>query len=227
MLKGSLIVVNFKTYLEATGKKGVELARAAEGVAREKGISIVVAPQFTDLKSISESVQIPVFSQHLDPVRPGPYTGHVLPEAVRSAGATGTLLNHSERRIKVSEIEESIELARSAGLLTLVCANTSGVGAAAASLRPDMIAVEPPELIGTGIAVSKAKPEVITNSVNRIRQVDTSVKILCGAGVSSSEDVLKALRLGTDGVLVSSSVVKSQDPRKLLLEMAHAALQSA
>ncbi len=218
--------MNFKAYLEATGKKSVELAKVAEAVARDRGVAIAVAPQFTDLKTVSGSVQIPVFSQHLDPVKPGPYTGHVLPEAVKSAGATGTLLNHSERRIKISEIEESIELARAASLITLVCANTSGVGAAAASLRPDIIAVEPPELIGTGIAVSKARPEVVTNSVNRIRNVDSSVRILCGAGVSTAEDVAKAIKLGTEGVLVSSSVVKNADPQKLLLDMAEAALRS-
>lgn len=218
--------MNFKTYLEATGKKSVELAKIVEAVAREKGVAIAVVPQLTDLKSVSAAVQIPVFSQHLDPVKPGPYTGHVLPEAVKSAGATGTLLNHSERRIKISEIEESIELARAAGLITLVCANTSGVGAAVASLRPDMIAVEPPELIGTGIAVSRARPEVVTNSVNRIRNVDSSVRVLCGAGVSTSEDVAKAIRLGTEGVLVSSSVVKNGDPQKLLVEMAEAVLGS-
>ncbi len=218
--------MNFKAYLEATGKKSVELAKIAEDVARDTGVAMAVAPQFTDLKSVSTSVQIPVFSQHLDPLKPGPYTGHVLAEAVRSAGASGTILNHSERRIKISEIEESIELARGAGLITLVCANTSGVGAAAASLRPDMIAVEPPELIGTGIAVSKARPEVITNSVNRIRSVDSSVRVLCGAGVTTSDDVARAIKLGTEGVLVASSVVKNADPGKLLVEMAEAALRS-
>ena len=99
-----MLVVNFKTYLEATGKKAVELAKVAEEIARERGISIAVAPQFTDLKPVSEATGIPVFSQHIDPIRPGASTGHILAEAVKSSGAVGTLLNHSERRIKISEI---------------------------------------------------------------------------------------------------------------------------
>lgn len=211
--------------MEATGKKAVELAKVAEEVARERGISIAVAPQFTDLKPVSEATAIPVFSQHIDPIKPGAFTGHILPEAVKSSGAIGTLLNHSERRIKISEIEESVELARSSDLIALVCANTPGVSAAVAALDPHMIAVEPPELIGTGVAVSKAKPELITHTVKRIRTVNARVRILCGAGVSNPEDVSKAIQLGTEGVLVASSVVKSKDPARLLSEMAEAALE--
>ena len=216
--------MNFKTYLEATGKRAIELAKVAEQVARNQGVSIGVAPQFTDLKSVSESTDIPVFSQHIDPVKPGAYTGHVLADAVKSSGATGTILNHSERRIKISEIEESLELARNSQLVTLVCANTAGVSAAVASLEPYMIAVEPPELIGTGVAVSKAKPDLVTNTVKKIRAINLRVRILCGAGVSTPEDVSKAIELGTEGVLVASSVVKSKDPGKLLSEMAEAVM---
>jgi triosephosphate isomerase len=223
-LKTPLLLVNFKTYIEVTGKKSIDLAKIAEQVAREKGVNIAVAPQFSDLKPVSEAVDIPVFSQHIDPIRPGAYTGHVLADAVRSAGADGTLVNHSERRIKISEIEETLEIARSAELATIVCANTAGVSAAVAALDPDMIAIEPPELIGSGIAVSKAQPELITRTITRIRNVNGTVKILCGAGVSYAEDVTAALTLGTDGVLVASSVVKSKDPKGLLQKMADAML---
>jgi triosephosphate isomerase (TIM) len=225
-LRSPLIVVNFKTYLEATGKKSVELAKTAESVSEESGVQIAVAPQFSDIKEVCAAAELQVFSQHIDPVKPGAYTGHVLAEAVKAAGATGTMLNHSERRIKISEIEEAIQLAGTAELRTLVCANTSGVGAAIAALEPDMIAIEPPELIGTGIAISKARPELITNTIKRIRGVSKSVSVLCGAGVSSPEDVAKAIELGSQGVLVSSSVVKSRNPGQLLLQMAEAALQA-
>ncbi len=196
-------------------------------VARDRGVSIVVAPQFTDLKPVSESTGLPVFSQHIDPVKPGAYTGHVLAEAVRSSGAVGTLLNHSERRIKISEIEESVELARGSDLVALVCANTAAVSAAVAAFSPDMIAVEPPELIGSGVAVSKSRPELITTTVSKIRGVDSKVRILCGAGVSTAEDVSRALELGTEGVLVASSVVKNKNPGKLLDQMAQAAVANS
>ena len=218
--------MNFKTYIEATGKRAVELAKIADQVSRDSGVTIAVAPQFTDLKTVTEAVEIPVFSQHIDPIKPGAYTGHVLVEAVKAAGASATLLNHSERRIKISEIEEVLSLARVSDLATLVCTDTPGVSAAVASLNPDMIAIEPPDLIGTGVSVSKARPELITNAIKRIRSVNSSVDILCGAGVSTPEDVGKALELGTHGVLVSSSVVKGTNPSQLLENMTDEVLRS-
>jgi triosephosphate isomerase (TIM) len=225
-IRTPFILVNFKTYIEATGKRGVELAKIADQVSRDSGVTIAVAPQFTDLKTVTEAVEIPVYSQHIDPIKPGAYTGHILAEAVKAAGASGTILNHSERRIKISEIEEILSLARVSDLASVVCTDTPGVSAAVASLNPDMIAIEPPDLIGTGVAVSKARPELITNAIKRIRSVNGSVDILCGAGVSTAEDVGKALELGTHGVLVSSSIVKGTHPDQLLENMTDEVLRS-
>ncbi len=219
-LRGFLLVVNFKTYIEATGKRAIELAKIAEEVSRETGATIIVAPQFTDIEPVSKTVDIPVFSQHIDPVRPGAHTGHVLAEAVKSAGAEGSLLNHSERRIRPSEIADSLKLCADADLRSLVCADTTEASFDVARMLPDMIAIEPPELIGTGISVSKARPELITESVKEIRKVNRSVRILCGAGVTTADDVSKALELGSEGVLVASGVVKNKDPRTVLQSMA-------
>jgi len=215
------LVVNFKTYMEATGKRAIELAKVAEDVSRETGVTIIVAPQFTDIEPVSKTVDIPIFSQHMDAVKPGAHTGHVLAEAVKSAGADGSLLNHSERRINPSEITESVKLCAEADLRSLVCADTTEASVGIAKMMPDMIAIEPPELIGTGISVSKARPELITESVNEIRKLNRGVKVLCGAGVTSAEDVSKALELGSEGVLVASSIVKSKNPRIVLQSMAN------
>ncbi len=219
-LRGPLLVVNFKAYIEATGKQAIELAKSAEKTANDSGVTIIIAPQFTDLKSVSESVDIPVFSQHLDSIKPGAYTGHVLAEAVKSAGAEGSLVNHSERRIGIAEISNCIQRCADSDLYSLVCADTAKAGMEIAKLKPDMIAIEPPDLIGTGISVSKARPDLITSSVREIRTVNTHARVLCGAGITTPDDVEKALQLGTEGVLVASSVVKSRDPRTALSDMA-------
>ena len=50
-LETPIIIVNFKTYLEATGQKAVELAKSAEKASKETGVSIAVAPQFADIAS--------------------------------------------------------------------------------------------------------------------------------------------------------------------------------
>ena len=225
-LQVPIIIVNYKTYSEATGEKAVKLSKVAEKVSMKSGVNIGVAPQFTDIASIADAVSIPVFAQHIDPIAPGSSTGHILLEAVKEAGAVGTLINHSERRLKLFEIDDIITRTREAGLVSVVCTNNAEVSAAAAALKPDMIAVEPPELIGTGIPVSKAKPEVVSGTVELVKRINPEVVTLCGAGITRGEDVAAALRLGTKGVLVASGIVKAKDPRKVLLEFSKAISES-
>jgi triosephosphate isomerase len=226
MVKTPIAIVNLKTYTEGTGKKAVELARSAEKVSSETGVCLAVAPQFVDIPLIVNSVNIPVFAQHIDPVKPGSYTGHVLPEAVKEAGAVGTLINHSERRLKLADIDEALTRAREVGLTSVVCTNNTAVSGSAAALKPNMIAVEPPELIGTGIPVSKAKPEVVTSTVDSVKRINQDVIVLCGAGITNGEDVAAALRLGTEGVLVASGIVKAKNPHKVMLEFAQAMIDT-
>jgi len=226
-LQTPIIIVNFKAYLEGTGKKAVELAKKAEKVSKETGIYIGVAPQFADISAVAQAAEIPVFSQHIDPIEPGSYTGHVLAGSIREAGATGTLINHSERQLKLSDIDAIIKLAHEKNLVSCVCTNNPSVSAAVAALKPDIIAIEPPELIGTGVAVSVSQPEIVTNTVRLVREVNSDVTILCGAGISHGEDVAVALKLGTQGVLVASSIVKAKNPYGKLREFVYASKQRA
>ena len=220
-IKFPLVAVNFKTYRESTGEYALHLARMAEEVSVKTGVCIGVAPQLVDISKVVATVNnTPVFAQHLDPYDPGPYTGHVSIESVKQAGATGSLVNHSEHMLKISEIDLIVRKMRNLGLNSLVCANTAQVSAAVAALEPNIIAIEPPELIGSGIPVSKAKPEIVTDTVSLIQKVKPNIPVLCGAGISKGEDASAAIRLGTKGVLVSSGVVKAQDPKQVLLDLA-------
>jgi triosephosphate isomerase len=222
-LQTPIVVINFKTFYEATGRRAVELAKKAEKVSDEMHISVGVAPQFADIATVAEAVQIPVFAQHVDPIRPDNCTGHVLAESVREAGAVGTLINHSERQLRLSDIDRVIRITQEVGLISVACANSPSISAAVATLKPDILAIEPPELIGTGIPVSKAKPEVVTDTIKLVRKVNPKVTILCGAGISRGEDVAAALKLGVQGVLVASGIVKAKDPYTVLREFAQAA----
>ncbi len=225
-LQPPLIIVNFKTYLEATGQKAVDLAEQAEKAWKETGTYIAVAPQFTDIKAVAEAVEIPVYAQHIDPIKPGSNTGHVLAEAVKQAGAVGTLINHSERQMKLADIDATIRLAREHELVSCLCTNNPTTSASAAYLCPDIISIEPPELIGTGVAVSKAQPEAVTNTIKLVRKVNNEAVILCGAGISHGEDVAVAIKLGTHGVLVASGIVKAKNPYTMLREFADSAKRS-
>lgn len=213
------IVVNFKTYPEASGPNALVIAKLCAEVAFETGASIVIAPPAMDLAIVAASVRIPVYAQHLDSVPSGSTTGHVTVENAKASGAAGTLINHSERRLKIAEIHELIDRCRTARLSTIVCTNNLAVSKACAAMEPDFVAIEPPELIGGDISVTTANPKIVSDTVRSIKQISKDVAVLCGAGVKNGGDVAKALELGTDGVLLASGVVKAQDKRAVLLDL--------
>ena len=220
-----LILVNFKAYSQGTGANALKIAKGADLVFKETGVNIGVAPVATDIRMISESVDVPVFAQHVDPIEPGSHTGFLTVEAVKEAGAIGSLVNHSEHRLRLADIDVCINNLRKAGLVSVVCTNNEIVSSAAAALNPDFIAIEPPELIGTGIPVSKAKPEVVTGSLEAVHKVNRNVIVLCGAGITTGDDVYAALKLGTQGVLLASGVVKAKNPFDVLMSMAEAVIK--
>lgn len=225
-LQPPLIIVNFKTYLEATAQRALELAKKCEKVAHEFGVNVAVAPQAVDIARVASTVSIPVLAQHVDPYPPGAYTGSTSMEAIKEAGAIGTLVNHSEKRLRIDEIDEIIKRAAGVGLEVVACASTPEVAASLSALKPNFIAIEPPELIGTGRAVSKTKPEVITNTIKLIKDVNPTVIVICGAGITSGKDVEAAIKLGSQGVLVASGVVKAKDQEEALRDLVQGLLRA-
>ncbi len=219
-IKGSpIVILNFKTYLESTGKNALKLAESCESVADETGINIMVAPQPADIYRISQKTDIPVLAQHIDPVDAGGHTGSVLAESVKEAGAIGTLINHSEQRMQLFNIDAVIKKAFSMDMSSVVCTNNIETSAAAATLNPDFVAIEPPELIGSGIPVSQAEPEIVEKTVELIHEINKDVRVLCGAGISTGDDLKAAVDLGSEGVLLASGIILAEDPQKALLDL--------
>jgi triosephosphate isomerase (TIM) len=213
------LVLNFKTYPEILGKRGWDLARRFATVADDTGASIILCPATSDISHVAKIVHVPVFAQHVDAVEPGATTGWCPPETLLEAGAAGTLINHSERKVAWEEMAKVIPRCRTLGLEVIACADDVAESETLAKLSPEYIAIEPPELIGGDVSVTKAKPDVISRAVDRIRVANPRVAVLCGAGVKTRKDVAKALELGTSGVLLASGVVKAKDPEKALRDL--------
>jgi triosephosphate isomerase len=197
-MKEPLIIVNFKTYSQVEGDGAMELARVCDDVAASTGVSIAVCPPMPELSRIASEVDIPVLSQHVDLRRSEPRTGHITLAAIKAAGAVGTILNHSERRLILADLADLVRGCRETGLQSVVCTNDLDTSLSAAMLGPDYIAMEPPELIGGDIYVTTANT---------------------GAGVKDAKDLSLALELGTVGVLLASGIVRSKDPRSSLLSL--------
>ena len=213
------ILVNLKTFREGMGNRAHMIANAAQLVAHESGVTIGIAPSYIDLHPISHHFAIPVYAQHVDGFEPGAHTGQITADALKMAGAAGSLINHSERRLSLADIETSIRVLQAQKLIAVVCSNNEATSAGAAALAPEYVAIEPPELIGSGISVSKANPEIIRRSVAAVHAVNPKMKVLTGAGIQSGDCVKIAVDLGTDGVLLASSVVKAQEPATVLRDL--------
>lgn len=163
-----------------------------------------------------------VFAQHLDTSNLGSTTGYVIPELVKKSGIKGSLINHSEHRIKSMEIEDIVKRLRILKMKSVVCVKDSHEAETYAKLNPDYIAIEPPELIGSGRAVSKERPEIITNSVMAVKKSNNNTQLLCGAGIVSDDDISQALKLGAKGILVASGIVKAKNWESTIEEFAMA-----
>lgn len=221
-MKFPIIITNFKIYESATGKRALELAKIHEKVAKSMNVSLAVAVQAVDLRMIAENVDIPVFAQHVDANLFGAGTGMILPEAVKEAGAVGTLVNHSEYQLPMGLIEKTIERAKQAGLCVVCCAQDNIEGAQISAFHPEFVAIEPHELIGGDVSISTAKPELISESIKSVGKG----RVIVGAGIKNGNDIEIALKRGATGVLLASGVTKAENPEAVLIDLAEGLLKA-
>jgi len=214
-----MLLINFKAYDESFGMNAIKLAKIAEKVSLDLRIDIGVVPNFLDLRSVCEEVKIPVFAPHVDPYEPGAHTGSVLPKHVRSFGVYGVVLNHAEKRLRLDALKKATKLAEEHKLKVLICADDEIMAKIVASLQPDYVAIEPPELIGGKVSVV-TRPELVKKGIKAVKSISKKTEVLVGAGVHSKEDVKKAIKLGAKGVFVASSICKAKEPEEKIRELA-------
>ncbi len=170
-----------------------------------------------------EDASFDVIAQHVDAASVGSTTGFLVPEIAKSFGATGSLVNHSEHRIGVDQIEKIVSHLRQIQMISVVCAQDDSEVAIFSKFNPDFIAIEPPDLIGSGKAVSKVRPDIITNSRRSLEEnkaPDSVTKLLCGAGIVNGIDARLAIEMGAEGILVASGVIKAANWAEKITELA-------
>ncbi|MEW6588137.1 MAG: triose-phosphate isomerase [Thermoproteota archaeon] len=214
-----MFIINYKNYDEIAGKKAVELAQVADKVAKKYHIKIAIAPPHHLLGSI-KNYSGPLLAQHVDNAKMGSTTGFVIPELLKKSRIDGSLVNHSEHRIPQNDIIELVSRLKNLKMISVVCVKNVAEAAKYAKLNPTYIAIEPPELIGTGKAVSTERPELITKAAQAVRAAKNSTKLLCGAGIVTGDDVRRAIELGSSGILVASGIVKAKNWNKIIEEFA-------
>src|SRR3989344_84557 len=187
-----LILLNFKTYPESSGKKAFKMASDLAKV-KTKRYHIAIAPSTLTLKDIAEEVNLDVFAQHADPVGLGAHTGSVSPEELKNLGVKGVILNHSEHKLKPEVVSKTIKLCRQNKLAVIGCVSNLEEVKLWAKYMPSFIAYEPQELIGGKISVTSVKPEIILKAVELVKKLSPQTGVLAGAGVHSRNDLAQAL----------------------------------
>ena len=216
-----MLIINCKNYNEISGERINKLAAIAEKISKKHKIQIALAPPHHHLASIKKS-KLLVFAQHLDDAKVGSTTGYMVPEIVKKSKVNGALINHSEHRIPSKEITNLVKRLKKLKMKTVVCVKNVQEAEKYAKLNPTYIAIEPPELIGTGKAISTERPQLITKAVDGVKSAKNSTKLLCGAGIVSGKDVARAKELGSKGILVASGIVKAKNWEKIIDEFSRA-----
>ncbi len=214
-----MLVINCKNYQEVSGGGMAKLVRAAERISKKIGVTIAVAPP-QHLVGLAAGSKIPILAQHVDDSEVGSTTGFVAPELLKKSGVAGSLINHSEHRVDPGSIGSLVERLRGLEMISVLCVRDVAEVKRYARLSPDYIAIEPPELIGSGKAVSTERPELIAGAARAVRDAGNKTRLLCGAGIASGDDVAKAVELGSAGVLVASGIIKARDWGRAISEFA-------
>ena len=211
------IIVNFKTYESAHSIAAERLAIAMQTVDSEcNDADLIAVVSAFDLSAVvSAAPNLKVWVQHLDPIGFGSNTGWLHPETAIQRGAVGTLINHAEHKVSTEHVESLLKQLPE-DFTVCACAADLDEARALSALSPDMVAVEPPELIGGDISVTTADPAIVSDTVAAVKSTNPSVRVLCGAGVKNGQDVKMAIQLGAEGVLLASGVTKASDVNSVL-----------
>jgi len=199
------------------GDDVLSLARAADAASKNYDVDVIFTAPILDLRRVVEATEhIFVFAPHMDPIVPGRGIADVLPESLVAAGAKGVVLNHSEKPLSLSVLTQSIRRADEVGLATIVFADAVAESAAVAQLKPNIIVSEPIGLIGTG---QTSDPEYISAAICAVKDVNPSIFVLQGAGISNGRDVYRLIRAGAEATGASSGIAKASDKIAMVDEM--------
>lgn len=221
-IKTPFFVVNPKSYLY--GDESLQLALIADNLAKKYGVEIFFTAPFADLANIkAHTKNLKVTAQHMDALVPGRGMGLVLPESLKGAGVEAVFLNHAEHSLKLSDLVKTIKRAKELEIITIVCADSLVEAMAIAKLGPDILLCEPTDLIGTG---KTSDSDYITETTTKIKAINENILVMQASGISTAEDVYRAISYGADGTGGTSGILNAPDRGLRLEEMIQAIVRA-
>jgi triosephosphate isomerase len=208
---------------------------------RASGVEVVVCPPPVSIaaavQGLGEGSEVRVYAQNVHWELEGAYTGEVSAAMAIEAGATGTIVGHSERRQHFGETDETVRLraeaALEAGLAVIACVGeteaereteqTEAVLARQVAVLPRherlVIAYEPVWAIGTG---KTATPEIAQEAHAFIKSLHDT-RVLYGGSVKPDSAPVLLAQQDVDGALVGGASLDALDFEAICLAGADAA----
>lgn len=221
-VKSPFLVVNVKSYLY--DEELLKLAGAADRAAEDTGLAVYFTCPYPDIRLLkAHTNNLIITAQSMDSLYPGRGMGHVLPDALKAAGAGAVFLNHAENQKTVSGLYAAMKRAKELDMATIVCADSTVEAKALACMKPDILLAEPTDLIGTG---TTADDSYVAETVKGIKAVNPDVLVMIGSGISTAEDCYRVISLGADGTGATSGILKAPSPELRIREMAEAVVRA-
>ncbi|PIP63498.1 triose-phosphate isomerase [Candidatus Roizmanbacteria bacterium CG22_combo_CG10-13_8_21_14_all_34_12] len=210
-----MIILSLKTYKESTGEVAIKLLSCVKKISEETGVKIVPAVQPTDIYRVKKELGIEVWAQHMDPIEPGKNMGWLSPYALKEAGATGVVINHSEHKMSDDMVKKTLDKAKEYRFANVIIGFNLEMIIKFDSWGPDFVSYEKEDMIGTGVSM-------LTQEAENIKKLVAVLKnpLIIGAGISTGEDTKQAVKLGAKGAILASGFVLAKDPEAKLRELA-------
>ena len=233
-----MVAGNWK--MHNTVKEAVTLALTIkQGTEGVKGGTVVIAPAYTALASVSEAVRgshVKLAAQNVFYEEKGAYTGEVAPAMLLDVGCEYVIIGHSERRKYFHETDESVNAkvkkALATGLRAIVCVGETEeerekgvtefvVGSqvrkglyGVTDLKNIVIAYEPVWAIGTGKnATPREAQEVhafIRNLLKKPYGGEAGALLILYGGSVTKDNIGDLISMeDIDGALVGGASLKS------------------
>ena len=232
-----IVAGNWK--MHNTLAESVVLAKAIkEGISNPVNGEVVVAPPFTALSIVGETVKgspVALAAQNMYCEDKGAFTGEVSPVMLKDTGCIYVIIGHSERRKYFGETDESVNLkvkkALASGLKPIVCVGETDeervrgitqsvidrqVRKALAGIEKIddvVIAYEPVWAIGTGKVATTAQAQEVHAFIRGLLAelygaVASEIRILYGGSVTKDNVAELIAMTDIDGALVGGASLK-------------------
>lgn len=218
-----MIFVNLKSGFEGTGERASVLIDKLVEAQNETSVPIILVPHDLDIYQAFAKWKGDIWIQHIDYEYgdTGRNSLRLLKDwAVEGRKITGAFLNHSEHKYHSwDKLKLVVEEAHELGIKTMVFGGTQEEFVNVCELKPDFVAFEPAELIASPTtSVAKSEPNEIKKAAEVAKKA--GIPLIVGAGVKDAADVRVCVSLGAVGVAVSSAIIRAENPKAVVLDMA-------